>query len=134
MSKDISEALSTAIDVASSQANKTLDGIFGAGVFVTKKLIMDFMYKGQMPIPNLQRNIKLEEEEKFLDDALYKLKNSIAVVLGFSLLINLILICIICLVPRMKQSLQDVNDLDRRNRRRQRKRDRRELLGVRRRR
>ena len=81
------------------------------------------MYKGEIPIADLQRNIELDEEVKFLDDGLYKLKKSIVVVLGFSLLINLILICIICLVRSMKQSFQEVKDLDRRNRRRQRKRE-----------
>ena len=65
------------------------------------------MYKGEIPIADLQRNIELDEEVKFLDDGLYKLKKSIVVVLGFSLLINLILICIICLVRSMKQSFQE---------------------------
>merc|ERR1739848_693871 len=57
LSEDISEALSITTDLVSSQANKTLDGIFGTagGVFNTKKLIMNFMYKGEIPIPDLQK-------------------------------------------------------------------------------
>lgn len=125
LSEDISEALSITTDFVSSQANKTLDGIFGTagGVFNTKKLIMNFMYKGEIPIPDLQKNIKLDEEVEFLDDSLSKLKKSIAFVLAVSMILNLILISFIYVIRSMKQSLQDVKDLDRRNRRRRKRRE-----------
>ena len=102
-----------------------MDGIFGTagGVFNTKKLIMNFMYKGEIPIPDLQKNIQLDEEVEFLDDSLSKLKKSIAFVLAVSMILNLILISFIYVIRSMKQSLQDVKDLDRRNRRRRKRRE-----------
>lgn len=81
------------------------------------------MYKGEIPIPDLQKNIQLDEEVEFLDDSLSKLKKSIAFVLAVSMILNLILISFIYVIRSMKQSLQDVKDLDRRNRRRRKRRE-----------
>ena len=81
------------------------------------------MYKGETPIPDLQKNIQLDEEVEFLDDSLSKLKKSIAFVLAVSMILNLILISFIYVIRSMKQSLQDVKDLDRRNRRRRKRRE-----------
>lgn len=81
------------------------------------------MYKGEIPIPDLQKNIQLDEEVEFLDESLSKLKKSIAFVLAVSMILNLILISFIYVIRSMKQSLQDVKDLDRRNRRRRKRRE-----------
>ena len=81
------------------------------------------MYKGEIPIPDLQKNIQLDEEVEFLDDSLSKLKKSIAFVLAVSMILNFILISFIYVIRSMKQSLQDVKDLDRRNRRRRKRRE-----------
>ena len=81
------------------------------------------MYKGEIPIPDLQKNIQLDEEVEFLDDSLSILKKSIAFVLAASTILSLILISFIYVIRSMKQSLQDVKDLDRRNRRRRKRRE-----------
>ena len=67
MVTDISEALAATTDYATQSANRTLQGIFGSRLFDTSKLILDLMYKGELPVEEYQKNIDIDEEFEFFD-------------------------------------------------------------------
>ena len=104
MVTDISEALAATTDYATQSANRTLQGIFGSRLFDTSKLILDLMYKGELPVEEYQRNIDIDEEFEFFDKALYNLKIAVSFDLAFSCLFLVILIGFLIVYRSIHQS------------------------------
>lgn len=112
MATDIFAALSASGKAVKDNANKTLHSIFGAESFNTTRIIMEFMYTGDLPVEFYLTDLDLDQTFGFLESALMNLKIVTYVSLGVNLFFNVCLLIIFLFYCMIRKSLKHADALE----------------------
>ena len=109
---DMFAAISISGEMVKTNANNTLQNIFGADNFNTTKILMSLMYTGDLPIENYLESLDIDEEFEYLDQALGNLRVVTLTSLGINLTFTFLGIFFMIFYCNLRRRMRKANELE----------------------
>ena len=109
---DMFAAISISGEMVKTNANNTLQNIFGADNFNSTKILMSLMYTGDLPIENYLESLDIDEEFEYLDQALGNLRVVTLTSLGINLTFTFLGIFFMIFYCNLRRRMRKANELE----------------------
>ena len=112
LARDMFAAISISGEMVKTNANNTLQNIFGADNFNSTKILMSLMYTGDLPIENYLESLDIDEEFEYLDQALGNLRVVTLTSLGINLTFTFLGIFFMIFYCNLRRRMRKANELE----------------------